>query len=71
MSELPKIPREELNSLKFVVQYRYRDWPMQGHDWITMAAYDVEGPAVKYADECTGDGRPWIYRACELEDPAP
>lgn len=51
-------------NLRFVVQYRRRD---DLHGWIAMVAYDVDGPAIKYCDQCNTGSRPWAYRVVDAE----
>lgn len=50
--------------LRFVVQYRS---VRPGGLWKSMAAFDVEGPAVKYVDDCNERPCPWAYRAVDAE----
>jgi len=54
---------EILNELKGVVQYRRKG---DGIQWTTIAAFDVEDLAVKYAESCGGEEIPWEYRAVDL-----
>ena len=54
-----------LSGLKAVVQYRRKE---EGIAWMTMAAFDSESMAEKYAKECTGENRPWEYQAVILPD---
>ena len=52
-----------LEDLKWAVRYRRKD----SSGWITMAAFDSDGVAQRYAADCAGDGtRPWEYEAFEI-----
>lgn len=54
-----------LSELTAVVQYRRKD----GRQWITMAAFDIEGVADKYAESCSADNSPWEYRTVAINKP--
>lgn len=54
---------ELLDGLTAVVQYRQKD----GMDtWKSMAAFDIESMAEKYAKDCSGDNIPWEYRVVTI-----
>lgn len=53
-----------LEGLNFVVQYRRKD---SGAAWTSMAAFDREGPANRYAAKCK-ENEPWEYRVIAIEE---
>ena len=50
------------DALRAVVQYRRKD----GGSWTTMAAFDAESVADKYAADCSEGDRPWEYRVVNI-----
>jgi len=50
-------------SMRAIVEYARKDGQQS---WIPMAAFDSVNIANKYAADCMGENRPWIYRVTEL-----
>lgn len=59
---------ETFAALPFIVEYRRKDGVLGS--WRPMAAYDVESIAQKYAEDCSGETRPWEYRVRPQPDAA-
>ena len=57
-----------LTGLRYVVQYRRKDWTVHFDVWHTMAAFDVEGAASFYCDKQGNDT--WEYRWLEIPSQA-
>ena len=54
--------KPDLSDLVAFVLYRHKEW---GGRWTTMAAFDVETVAVKYAADCSKSNSIWEYVAVD------